>query len=77
MVRSLKPYKNDMILIVENYTGDMVFIKCFGTPILFLNSYEDANELLDRRSSKYSSRPTLVMAKELYVYMKMQRYIAA
>jgi len=48
----------------ETY-GDMVFLECFGTPMLFLNSYEDANELLDKRSAKYSSRPPLVMANEL------------
>lgn len=49
--------------------GNLVFVQCFGTPILFLNSYEDANELLDKRSAKYSSRPSLVMANELCVHM--------
>ncbi|KLO07687.1 cytochrome P450 [Schizopora paradoxa] len=45
--------------------GNLVFVQCFGSPLLFLNSYEDANELLDKRSTKYSSRPSLVMANEL------------
>ena len=35
-------------------------------PMLFLNSYEAASELVNKRSTKYSSRPNVVMTNELY-----------
>ncbi|OCB89192.1 cytochrome P450 [Sanghuangporus baumii] len=41
--------------------GDLVYIKNLGTGYLFLNSYEDAIELFEKRGSVYSSRPQTTM----------------
>ncbi|KAF8708193.1 cytochrome p450, partial [Rhizoctonia solani] len=45
--------------------GDVVYARVLGQDIVLLNSREAALELLERRSSKYSDRPRLVMASEL------------
>ncbi|KLO08857.1 cytochrome P450 [Schizopora paradoxa] len=45
--------------------GDIVYVENIGKPLLILNSYEVASELLDNRSAIYSSRPNLIMAMEL------------
>ncbi len=47
------------------HIGDLVFLEVLGKPILFINSYEAAIELLEKRWSIYSSRPHFVMAMEL------------
>ncbi|KAL5497921.1 hypothetical protein ACEPAH_2852 [Sanghuangporus vaninii] len=41
--------------------GNIIYIKKFGTGYLFLNSYEDAIELLEKRGGMYSSRPRITM----------------
>ncbi|GJJ12868.1 hypothetical protein Clacol_007114 [Clathrus columnatus] len=46
--------------------GDCIYLTILGQPILVLNSLKAATELLDQRSSIYSSRPRLVMAGDLY-----------
>ncbi|KAI0331429.1 cytochrome P450 [Cubamyces sp. BRFM 1775] len=45
--------------------GDMIFIRVFNTPCLFLNSAEVAMDLLHKRGSIYSDRPHLTMASDL------------
>ncbi|KLO20176.1 CyP450 monooxygenase [Schizopora paradoxa] len=45
--------------------GDLVFLKVFGQPMLFINSYEVVFELLEKRSGIYSSRPPFTMSKDL------------
>ncbi|KAH9950494.1 cytochrome P450 [Amylocystis lapponica] len=45
--------------------GDVIYIYVFGNPIIVLNSAQVANELLDQRSSIYSSRPHRTMVNEL------------
>jgi len=45
--------------------GDLVFVNVLGKPLLFLNSYEMAVELLERRATVYASRPHFVMANDL------------
>lgn len=45
--------------------GDIIYIYVFGNPILVLNSARAANDLLERRSSNYSSRPIRTMIVEL------------
>ncbi|KLO13431.1 cytochrome P450 [Schizopora paradoxa] len=45
--------------------GDLVYLENLGKPMLIINSYEVALELLGNRSAKYSSRPHLVMASDL------------
>ncbi|THH03671.1 hypothetical protein EW145_g6097 [Phellinidium pouzarii] len=41
--------------------GDIVFVESLGKPMVFLGSYEGAVELLEKRSSIYSSRPRSIM----------------
>lgn len=41
--------------------GDLVYIENFGTRFLFVNSYEAAVELFEKRGNIYSSRPTVPM----------------
>ncbi|KAJ3476484.1 hypothetical protein NLI96_g11119 [Meripilus lineatus] len=43
--------------------GDIIYLHSPSQPMLVLNTLESAVELLDRRSSKYSSRPISVMAE--------------
>ncbi|KAH8103709.1 cytochrome P450 [Phellopilus nigrolimitatus] len=40
---------------------DLVFIRNLGTPYLFVNSYDMAVDLLDKRGDNYSSRPQNIM----------------
>ena len=49
------------------FTGDLVFLQMFGQNLLFVNSYEAATDLMDKKSLIYSSRPTFTMMNELYV----------
>ncbi|KAI5121914.1 hypothetical protein M0805_000243 [Coniferiporia weirii] len=46
-----------------NQYGSLVFLKNLGTPILFVNSFEVALDLFEKRGSNYSSRPTNVMVQ--------------
>ena len=48
-------------------TGDLIYIRVFGNPILVINSAKAAADLLDKRSSVYSSRPVRTMVSELCV----------
>lgn len=41
--------------------GPIVFVQSFGTPILFLNSYDVIVDLFEKRGSIYSSRPNSMM----------------
>ncbi|KAJ7844085.1 putative monooxygenase [Mycena olivaceomarginata] len=45
--------------------GDIVYLDALGQPIIVINSAKVANDLLDRRSSIYSDRPNLAMAKSV------------
>lgn len=49
------------ILMEIHSLGGLVFIKNFGTPYLFLNTYEAAVDLFEKRGHNYSSRPENVM----------------
>ena len=46
--------------------GDIIHVNIFGKHSIFLNSWEVANELLEKRSAIYSDRPRLVMTSEVY-----------
>ncbi|KAI0764993.1 cytochrome P450 [Fomes fomentarius] len=48
----------------ESY-GDIVYLHVFGQGLLFLNTYEVAIDLLERKGSIYSDKPALVMAGDL------------
>ncbi|KAI0305228.1 cytochrome P450 [Multifurca ochricompacta] len=43
----------------ELYSSDIVHVDVLGTHIVILNSVKAANELLEKRSSLYSDRPTM------------------
>ncbi|KAK0430310.1 cytochrome P450 [Armillaria borealis] len=48
--------------------GDVVYNHVFGQGLVFLNSPEVVNDLLDMRGSVYSDKPQLVMVGELRVF---------
>ncbi|KAF8972754.1 hypothetical protein BDZ97DRAFT_2054155 [Flammula alnicola] len=45
--------------------GDVVYLNLLGIGLVFVNSPEAASELLDKRGSIYSNKPSLVMPGEL------------
>ena len=45
--------------------GDVVYAKLFQRPILVLNSLRAAQDLLEKKSNKYSDRPRLILLTEL------------
>ncbi|KAI0360720.1 cytochrome P450 [Trametes cingulata] len=48
----------------EQY-GDVVYLRVFGQGILFLNSYEVAVDVLEKRGVAYADKPRMVMCTEL------------
>ncbi len=48
-----------------HFAGDIVYLDALGSRILFLNSYEAAEDLMERRSTIYSGRPVLMMLNKL------------
>lgn len=46
-------------------TGDIVYVQTSRQPLIFINSYDVAIELLEKRSSIYSDRPFFPMLQEL------------
>ena len=48
--------------------GDVVYLHLVGQGLVFLNSPEAAFDLLDKRGSIYSDKPSLVMTGELCVF---------
>ncbi|KII84574.1 hypothetical protein PLICRDRAFT_179390 [Plicaturopsis crispa FD-325 SS-3] len=49
----------------RTYGSDILHVDLAGTSVVIINSAEIANELLERRSSIYSSRPPFIMVTEL------------
>lgn len=47
--------------------GDVVYVHVLGQSLVFLNSPEAAFDLLDKRGSIYSDKPSFVMVGELWV----------
>ncbi|KAI0701738.1 cytochrome P450 [Earliella scabrosa] len=45
--------------------GELVYLNIFGQGLLFVNSYEAAVDLLEKRGAIYSDKPKMVMAGEL------------
>ena len=50
----------------------MVYVNNLGTGYLFLNSYEDAVELFEKRGNTYSDRHKTIML-ELWVLLLMRK----
>lgn len=55
--------------------GPVSSITVLGQTIVILNDAKSAMELLVKRSSKYSSRPNLVFASEMSVYLLVACWI--
>jgi hypothetical protein len=52
--------------LLMSFVGtDVGFLDVLGTPLLFLNSFKAAADLLEKKGSVFSDRPRLVMLKEL------------
>jgi hypothetical protein len=49
----------------QEYNSDIIHVNALGTSMVILNSYQVANDLLNERSSIYSSRPHFTMLHEL------------
>ncbi|PCH42868.1 cytochrome P450 [Wolfiporia cocos MD-104 SS10] len=45
--------------------GDIVFARLFHTPALIINSLQAAQDLLEKKSSKYSNRPRFILLSDL------------
>ena len=56
---------NFFFLLIQ---GDVNYVTVVGKPMIVLNSYQAARDLLEKRSGVYSSRPRMVMLSELCVY---------
>ena len=41
--------------------GDVIYLNVLGKSIVMLNSYQAANDLMEKRSSIYSDRPWFPM----------------
>lgn len=48
-------------------TGDLVSARFFNKPVLVVNHYNVARDLLDKRSAKYSGRPRFIYVREMWV----------
>ncbi|EIN09719.1 cytochrome P450 [Punctularia strigosozonata HHB-11173 SS5] len=45
--------------------SDIIYMTALGSHVLVINSFEAARDLLDKKGSTYSSRPRMVMLKEM------------
>ena len=45
--------------------GNLMYAKFFNRPVVVINSQKIARDLLDKRGGIYSSRPRLVMLREM------------
>ena len=60
---------------MSSIKGDINYVTVVGQPIIVLNSYRAARDLLEKRGGIYSSRPRMVMLTELYVYLYPQDHL--
>lgn len=51
--------------IFSIFAGELVYLNVFGQGILFVNTYEAAVDLLEKRGAIYSDKPKMTMAGEL------------
>jgi len=52
-------------LINSSIEGDVVYVEALGLPVVVLNSYNAAHDLLVKRSSHYSDRPRFPVGGEV------------
>ena len=48
--------------------GDVIFTRFFRTPALIINSLQAAQDLMEKKSARYSDRPTFISLVELSVF---------
>ncbi|KAF8510098.1 cytochrome P450 [Gautieria morchelliformis] len=69
IIGNMKDLQNSKIWETYNHWaeeyGDVVHVSSFGSHIIILNSFKAVYDLLERRSSIYSSRPHLTMFHDL------------
>ncbi|KAI0365461.1 cytochrome P450 [Pilatotrama ljubarskyi] len=53
------------IQLGRKYASDILYFTSLGTPLLVINSFQAAHDLLDRKGALYSDRPRFVMFNEL------------
>lgn len=56
--------------LTRAFLGDVIHLRCLGRSMIVLDSAEAVNDLLDKRSSNYSSRPDFVVLKMLVNLIK-------
>jgi hypothetical protein len=52
-------------VLADRLAGEVVYLHVLGIGLVFINSPDAANDLLDKRGSIYSDKPSFVMAGEL------------
>ncbi|PCH38756.1 cytochrome P450 [Wolfiporia cocos MD-104 SS10] len=57
------PFERQHIKFSEwaSHYGDLIYLQAFHKPLLVIDTLQTANELLEKRSAKYSSRPHTVV----------------
>jgi hypothetical protein len=53
--------------------GDIMHVSVFGKDFIILSAFEDARELMDKRSAIYSSRPRFVLL-EMCAFTSILQY---
>ncbi|KAF4580754.1 hypothetical protein EYR38_003040 [Pleurotus pulmonarius] len=59
----------------KKYNSDIIYLNVLGSPIVVLNSYKAANDLLGVRSSLYSDRPLSTMLNELLGWKTLMSFL--
>ena len=64
MVRRFMPqFRRRLSACATTITGEVIYLRVFGQPMIILGSYQAARDLLDKHSANFSSRPSSVMAQ--------------
>jgi hypothetical protein len=58
-------------ILTQLTEGDVAYAEALGHKIVVLGSYSAIDELLNRRSAVYSSRPTHTMVNKLCVFSRL------
>ena len=64
-MRSIYPFPRRLCSRCPRRSGDVVSVRVLGQTYIIINSFKDAVELLDKRSSIYSDRPTIPFGGEV------------
>lgn len=61
----LPSHAKSKTLIIFLEAGDVIYVHILGRPMVIVNSFNAAKELMDSRGANYSDRPRLVLLSEL------------